>query len=158
FQPASTLTGNFPFSFATFIYQAPANFNGVTTITARTNNNVSGSVNVQVICSTTAPAPVPTTPAGPLRPPSAGDGGLLGGGGSDGDSFASYLPSAFAASVAALIVGIMLATRRRSFAAVTVSSMQLPSAVARGKTGSSRSSLLLSLVLIGATWLYKRNR
>jgi hypothetical protein len=154
FQPSATLTGNFPFSFATFLYQAPVNFNGVATITVRTNNNVTGVVNIQVACST-APAPAPTAP---LRPPSAGSGGLIGGDGSGGGGFGPYLPSAFAASIAAAVLGGTLMSRRREAPVEPVASVsaQPVSRQARDSSGAG-FAILASLALTGIA-LFLRSR
>jgi hypothetical protein len=154
FQPSATLTSAFPFTFATFLYQAPANFSGVATITVRTNNNVTGVVNIQVAC-TTAPAPAPTAP---LRPPSAGSGGLIGGDSSGGGRFGPYLPSAFAVSIAAAVLGGTLMVRRREMAVETVASGSAPAASSRS-TGSSSAgfAILASLVLTGVA-LFLRSR
>ncbi len=108
FQPASTLISQFPVTLANFLYTAPPNANGITTITARAGN-VQTTVAVQIVCAV-APA-VPTTPTAPLAPPSAGDGGLLSSSGS------GYLPAALAIAAAAAVLGLTAATRR--FAAVT---------------------------------------
>jgi hypothetical protein len=153
FQPASTLTGSFPFSFATFLYQAPANFSGVTTITVRTSNLVSGSVNVQVTCGATV---VPTTTAGPLKPPSAGDGGLLGGD-SGGSGFGPYLPSTLAAMVAAVAVALTLGARRWMTAEQSVMAAPEPVRTAQPRGGSGRGfAVLASLALIGLALFLKR--
>jgi hypothetical protein len=155
FQPASTLTGTFPFSFATFLYQAPANFNGVTTITVRTDNLVSGSVNVQVTCGATV-APTVVATAGPLKPPSAGDGGLLGGN-SGGSGFGPYLPSTLAAAVAALVLGITLAARRWSAVAVAEVPVAQPVRVTSARSNSGGGfAVLASLALIGVALFLKR--
>jgi hypothetical protein len=153
FQPSTTLTGNFPFSFATFLYQAPANFNGVTTITVRTNNLVSGSVNVQVTCGATV---VPTTTAGPLKPPSAGDGGLLGGN-SGGSGFGPYLPSTLAAMIAAVAVALTLGARHWMTAEQPVVAAPEPVRAAQSRGGSGRGfAVLASLALIGLALFLKR--
>ena len=157
FLPSSTLTANFPFSFATFIYQAPATFSGVATITVRTNNNVAGSVNIQVICGATV-APTASATAGPLRPPSAGDGGLLRGGGG-GSGFAPYLPSALAVAAAALVLGITLAARRWSTIASPVAHVaQAARATSARSSSGGGFAVLASLALIGLALFRKRNR
>jgi hypothetical protein len=153
FQPATTLTGTFPFSFATFLYQAPPTFSGVATITVRTDNLVSGSVNIQVICGATV---VPTATVGPLKPPSAGDGGLLGGDGG-GSGFGPYLPSTLAAAVAALIVAITLAARRWSTLAAPVTHGVQPARVTSRRSNSGGGfAVLASLALIGLALFLKR--
>jgi hypothetical protein len=153
FQPSTTLTGNFPFSFATFLYQAPANFNGVTTITVRTNNLVSGSVNVQVTCGATV---VPTTTAGPLKPPSAGDGGLLGGD-SGGPGFGPYLPSTLAAMIAAVAVALTIGARRWMTAEQPAVAAPEPVQAAQSRGGSGRGfAILASLALLGLALFLKR--
>jgi hypothetical protein len=157
FLPSSTLTANFPFSFATFIYQAPATFSGVATITVRTNNNVAGSVNIQVICGATVAPTAPAT-AGPLRPPSAGDGGLLGGRGG-GSGFASYLPSALAVAAAALVLGLTLAARRWSAVALPVEPLSEPARQDSARSSSGRGfAVLASLALNSLGWFLKRHR
>jgi len=151
FQPATTLTGSFAFSFATFLYQAPPTGSGITTITVRTDNLVSGVANIQIICGT---APTPVATPGPLKPPSAGDGGLLAG--SSGSGFDLYLPSALAASVAVLVMGVTVAARRRAaFApAVSVSTQARP--VQSSTSGGGGFAMLLSLALIGVALFFKR--
>jgi hypothetical protein len=158
FLPAATLTGNFPFSFATFLYQAPANFNGVATISVRTSNNVVGSTSIQIICGAAAPVPTAAPPTtGPLRPPSAGDGGLLGGGGSDGPGFGPYLPSTVAAVFAGLVLAATLLARRfGSDPAPALASRASATAPSSRRRGGY--ALLLSLAWVGATVLLKRRR
>jgi hypothetical protein len=156
FLPSSTLTANFPFSFATFIYQAPATFSGIAAITVRTNNNVAGSVNIQVVCGATV-APTASATAGPLRPPSAGDGGLLGGSGG-GSGFGPYLPSTLAAAAAALVLGITLAARRWSTIASPVAHVAQHARATSARSNSRGGFALASLALIGLALFRKRNR
>jgi len=157
FQPASTLTGNFPFSFATFLYQAPANFNGLTTITVRTSNNVAGVVNIQITCAAVV-VPTPVVTVSPLKPPSAGDGGLLGG--SSGGGFSPYLPSGLAATVAALALGLTVLARRQAAVAPAVVSLPAASidAGARKAQRGSGFAVMVSLLLVAVALLAQRRR
>jgi hypothetical protein len=102
-------------------------------------------------------APTVVATAGPLKPPSAGDGGLLGGSG--GSGFGPYLPSTLAAAVAALVLGITLAARRWSAAAVAEVPVAQPVRVTSGRSNSGGGfAVLASLALIGVALFLKRHR
>jgi hypothetical protein len=153
FQPSGSVTSAFPIALVNFLYTAPANASGTTTLTARAGN-VQTSAAVQIVCqvSPTTPA-TPVTPVGPLLPPSAGDGGLVG-----GSSGAGYLPAALAVAAAALVLGLTAVTRR--FAAVTadIPGVSLPGSAPDTTRGPGGFALLVSFVMLVVALLARRWR
>jgi hypothetical protein len=146
FQPSSTLTSAFPISLGNFLFTAPDDVDGVTTITARAGN-VQTTAAVQIVCEV-APA---TSTAAPLAPPSAGDGGLL------ESSGTSYVPAALAIAAAAVVLGLTAATRRFAAVPAETSESRVPGAV----TGMERPggfALLVSFVMLVVALLARRWR
>jgi hypothetical protein len=145
FEPTNSLTSAFPIGLANFLYTAPDNASGITTITARAGN-VQTSAAVQIVCEVAAAT---ATPA-PLSPPSAGGGGLLDSSGSN------YLPTALAIAAAAVALGLTAATRRFAMApdsvtqsfAEPVTDLQQPRSFA----------LLLSLAMLVVALMSRRWR
>jgi hypothetical protein len=104
FQPASSVTSAFDVGLATFLYTAPVNANGVTTITARAGNVIATAA-VQIVCQVAPATAVPTSPS--LAPPSAGNGGLL------DSSGPNYLPEVLAIVAAVIGLSTVAVTRWR---------------------------------------------
>jgi len=143
FQPASSLTSSFPVSLANFLYTAPENASGTTTITARAGN-VQAATAIQIVCEV-----APATTVAPLAPPSAGDGGLL------NSSNAGYLPAALAIAAAAAVLGLTAATRRFAAATADVAGVTLPNPVASSRQPGG-FALLASFVMLGVALLARR--
>jgi len=146
FQPSSSVTSVFPVTLASFLYTAPDDVDGTTTITARAGN-VQTTAAVRIVCEV---APATATPA-PLAPPSAGSGGLAGGSGGG-----SYIP--FALAVAAVAVaGIVATTRRFATAPAGAAELSLPdvemSSHRPGGFALLASFLMLVVALLAKRWL-----
>ena len=147
FQPSSTITSQFPVTLANFLYTAPADANGTTTITARAGN-VQRSVLLQIVCNV---QPEPTSTPLPLAPPSAGDGGLL------GSSGPSYLPLALAIAAAAAVFALTIGARRFAFATNDIEGIST-SGASESSTRPSGFALLASLVMLAVALLTRRWR
>ncbi len=146
FQPSSTIVNLFPVSLANFLYTAPADVSGTTTITARAGN-VQTTASVQIVCEVVTP----TTTAAPLRPPSAGDGGLL------NSSGTNYLPVALTIAAAAAVLALTAASRRFAFATADAESATTPEAMTNsGNPGGF--ALLVSFVMLAIALLAWRWR
>ncbi len=147
FQPSSTITSLFPITLANLLYTAPVDANGTTTITARAGN-VQTSVSVQIVCQV---APTPSATSAPLRPPSAGDGGLL------GSSGPSYLPLALALAAAAAVLALTAGARRFALATAETPGVTI-SGTSEGSTQPGGFALLASLVMLAVALLARRWR
>jgi hypothetical protein len=146
FQPASSVTSGFPISLANFLYTAPDNASGTTTLTARVGN-VQTTAAVQIVCQV-APA---TSTAAPLAPPSAGDGGLL------GASNAGYLPAALGIAAAAVVLGLTAASRRFATEPAGYADVSLPNPVS-DTSRPGGGALLLSFLMLVVALLVRRWR